>query len=341
MASKDGVNGKGGAQFTGTPADRLVRLWRNNDERFGALLDEVLDGNRQGVIEAALGKLREEEGYDFMDEVESFAETLQRTDEHDDPTIVTLFWLVLEVDGRLDAPPAIEVIEQSLDSAGLLEKAADMRLLPLWLDPEPLSYLEAADRRTLLHRLLAAPAEAEAFVRQQDLVAAPDDTGVRLVAVVGLVEEEDTGEAADALPDPLNLGFGDQPEPELDPIEEERVRQSLAAFSEAVAAADPRVRRCEPIGGLNDLLDFTADGNWPEEGPGSFDEVNDFLDIASNETADGVLDLTVEETDDGLQVRAYNSDGLLLDERDFSLGADRVADAVALMKRRCRRVTAV
>jgi len=339
MAKKDGVNGKGG-QFSGTPADRLVRLWRNNDERFGALLDEVLDGNRQGVIEAAVGKLREEEGYDFMDEVEAFSETAQSTDEHGDPTLSTLFWLALEVDGRLDAPPSVDTIERALDSAGLLEKATDMRLLPLWLDPEPLSYLEAADRRTLLRRLIDSTQAAETFVREQDLIADPEDAGIRLVGVVGLVIEEDEEREGEAMPDPLNLGFaGEGQEMEIDPIEQERIRQSMAAFAEAVGAADPRVKRCEPVGGLNDLLDFTAEGVWPDDVDANFDEVNDFLDIAGNETGDGVLDVTVSEGSDGLQLRAYNSDGVLLDERSFDLTGDRADEALALIKRRCRRVS--
>ena len=339
MAKKDGVNGKGG-QFSGTPADRLVRLWRNNDERFGALLDEVLDGNRQGVIEAAVGKLREEESYDFMDEVEAFSETAQSTDEQGDPTLSTLFWLALEVDGRLDEPPSVDTIERALDSAGLLEKASDMRLLPLWLDPEPLTYLEAADRRTLLRRLIDSTEAAEAFVREQDLVAAPEDAGVRLVGVVGLVFEEDAEQEGEAMPDPLNLGFaGEGQEMEIDPIEQERIRQSMAAFAEAVGAADPRVKRCEPVGGLNDLLDFTAEGVWPDDVDANFDEVNDFLDIAGNETGDGVLDVTVSEGPDGLQLRAYNSDGVLLDERSFDLSGDRAEEALALIKRRCRRVS--
>ncbi|CAO3360328.1 hypothetical protein [Azospirillum palustre] len=339
MAKKDGVNGKGG-QFSGTPADRLVRLWRNNDERFGALLDEVLDGNRQGVIEAAVGKLREEESYDFMDEVEAFSETAQSTDEHGDPTLSTLFWLALEVDGQLDEPPSVDTIERALDSAGLLEKASDMRLLPLWLDPEPLSYLEAADRRTLLRRLIDSTEAAETFVREQDLVASPDDAGVRLVGVVGLVIEEDAEREGEAMPDPLNLGFaGEGQEMEIDPIEQERIRQSMAAFAEAVGAADSRVKRCEPVGGLNDLLDFTAEGVWPDDVDANFDEVNDFLDIAGNETGDGVLDVTVSEGPDGLQLRAYNSDGVLLDERSFDLSGDRAEEALALIKRRCRRVS--
>ncbi|SMH31700.1 hypothetical protein [Azospirillum agricola] len=343
---KDGANGKEGGRggsFAGTPADRLIRLWRANDQRFGVLLDEILDSGRQPVIEAAIAKLREDESYAFIDEVDAFSETLQRTDSYGDPSTVTLFWLAVEVEGDLTEPPPVEVIERGLDSSGLLETAADTRLLPLWLDPEPLAYLEAADRRTLLHRLLESTEQAEAFVRKQDLLAPaqPDaeQPGPRFVAVVGLVEESDDAIAAanDAQPDPLKLGIGDADEPEIDPAEELRIKEAMAVFSDAVKAADPRVRRCEPIGGLTDLLDFTADEAW--QGDGALDEVADFLDVASNETVDGVVDASVSDTVAGLHVRAFDSEGRLLDDRLFSLEEGQTAEAMALLKRRCRRVT--
>ena len=343
---KDGTNGPGraepGNRFTGTPADRLIRLWRANDQRFSLLLDELLDSNRQPVIEVALGKLREEERFDFLDEVEAIAESIQRTDSYGDPSTVTLFWVALEVEGELTEPPAVEAIERGLDSSGLLENAADTRLLPLWLDPEPLGFLEAVDRRALLNRLMASTDEAVAFARQQDLVAdpVPEAAGPRYVAVVGLVEETDDGTetgGGEPMPDPLNLGLDYTEEPDLDPAEELRIKEAMATFSAAVRAADPRVRRCEPIGGLSDLLDFTADAAWQADS--GLDEVADFLDVASNETADGVVDASVAATDAGLHVRAFDSDGRMLDDRLFSLEEDAAEGAVALMKRRCRRVT--
>ncbi|XKH39175.1 hypothetical protein ACIU1J_29355 [Azospirillum doebereinerae] len=97
------------------------------------------------------------------------------------------------------------------------------------------------------------------------------------------------------------------------------------------------MRRCEPIGGLTDLLDFTADEAWQADG--ELDEVADFLDIASNETADGVIDATVADTVAGLHVRAYDSEGRLLDDRLFTLEGEQAAGALALLKRRCRKVT--
>ncbi len=336
-----GAGGKAaGPGFAGTPADRLVRLWRTADQRFGLLLDELLDAGRQAVIEAALGKLREDEQYNFLDEVEAFAESVQRTDQYGDLSTVTLFWLAAEVEGDLSEPPTIESIEEGLDNSGLLENAADTRLLPLWLDPEALSYLEAADRRAFLNHLLTSVDDAVAYAQRQDLVADAEAPSPRFVAVVGLVEESGDGleGAGETLPDPLNLGIDNAPEAELDPEEEARVRAALDRFTEAVRGADRRVRRCEPIGGLNDLLDFTAEAEWQADS--GLNELADFLDVASQETADGVVDVSVADTGEGLHIRAADGDGRTLDDRLFPLTGEAVDAAMDLLKRRCRRVSA-
>lgn len=341
--SGNGRNGTGKpapSRFVGTPADRLVRLWRSNDERFDELLDETLDSRRQAVLEAALDKLHEEERPEFLDEVETIAESVRRTDAQGDETIATLFWLAVEVSGALTQPPAADVIERALDSSGLLmESASDSRLLPAWLDPEALVYLEAADRRALLQRMLTSNEEALRFVQDEELLADPEDTGVRLVGVVGLIEEDaallDSAED-DALPDPLQLGGAFDDEPELDPVEEERIRAAMASFTSAVRAADPRVRRCEPAGGLNDLLDLIAEADWADEG--ELAELASFIDVASDETSDAVVDAVVTATPNGLFVRVFGDDGRLLDERAFALEGEQTEQAFALLRQRCRSV---
>lgn len=331
-------------KFEGTPADRLIRYWRSNDQRFDELLDEMLDARRQLVIEAAVDKLHEEEQPEFLDEVEAIAESVRRTDAHGDVTIATLFWLAVEVTGDLTRPPPVDVIERALDSSGLLETASDTRILPVWLDPEALMYLEAADRRTLLARMLESGDGALRFVQDEELVAVtdPDEWRLdepRLVAVVGLIEEDEDAVAdlgGESFQDPLRLGDPLDQEPDLDPVEEERIRKALDDFTAAVRNADPRIRRCEPAGGLNDLLDLLADAEWTEEG--DFDELAAFIDVASDEVEDAVVDVEVSETPQGLFVRAYGSDGRHLDERTFALGRDRVEQAIAMLRQRCRRV---
>ena len=340
-------NGRNGAgkpasgTFAGTPADRLVRYWRNSDRRFDELLDETLDAGRQAVLEAALGKLHEEEQPEFLDEVETIAESVRRTDSQGDDMIATLFWLAVEVSGDLSQPPAVKAIEEALDSTGLLETAADTRLLPVWLEPEALVYLEAADRRTLLLRMLASTEEALRFVREGDLLADPADAGSRLVGVVGLIEEEAEAvetAAEETVPDFLGLArIGEDGEPELDPAEETRIREALTRFTAAIQGADPRVQRCEPAGGLNDLLDLIAEADWTDGG--ELAELASFIDVASDETADAVVDATVTGTAHGLFVRAFGAHGNLLDERAFALQGDQAAQAVALLQQRCRTVT--
>ncbi len=329
------------ARFAGTPADRLVRFWRTNDQRFDDLLDEVLDAGRQAVVEAAAGKLREEEVPDFLDEVEAIAETTSRTDAYGDTTIATLFWLSAEVEGDLTQPPPADVIERALDSTGLLEAVSDTRLLPAWLDPEALLYLEAADRRALLKRLLASVDEALRYVREEELVAVPQAAGPRRVAILGLIEEDaaaleaDTG--ADPVGDPLRFGAGADEEPEIDPEEEERVGRAMAAFTGIVREADPRVLWCEPSGGLNDLLDRMAE-DGPEDG-GVLDELAAFIEVAGDEASDAVVQAEVRAVPGGLMVRAFGSDGRLLDERSFALAGEQVEPAIALLRRRCHGVT--
>ncbi|WP_448207010.1 hypothetical protein [Azospirillum sp. sgz302134] len=337
---QDGTGKPAPSRFTGTPADRLVRFWRSNDQRFDELLDETLDSRRQAVLEAALNKLHEEERPEFLDEVETIAESVRRTDEQGDDMIATLFWLAVEATGDLTQPPPVDAIERALDSSGLLENAADTRLLPAWLDPEALVYLEAADRRALLQRMLTSNDEALRFAREEDLLAKPGD-GAQLVAIVGLIDEE-AAEVENfdpnALPDPLQFGAGfDDEEPEIDPVEEERIRAAIGSFTKAVRTADARIQRCEPAGGLNDLLDLIAEADWADEG--ELAELAAFIDVASDETDDAVVDAVVTHSPNGLFVRAFGTDGRLLDERAFALGGDQAGQAVALLQQRCRTVT--
>jgi len=338
---RDGTGKPAPSRFVGTPADRLVRFWRSNDQRFDELLDETLDARRQGVIEAALDKLHEEERPEFLEEVETIAESVRRTDEQGDDILATLFWLAVEVSDDLTQPPPVDAIERALDSSGLLENASDTRLLPAWLEPEALVYMEATDRRAFLQRMLASNDEALRFAKDEELLADPSYTGVRRVGIVGLVEEE--AEAVEdfdpnALPDPLQLmsGYGGE-EPVLDPAEEERIRTALAAFTNAVRTADPRVRQCEPAGGLNDLLDVIAEADWADAG--ELTELAGFIDVASDETNDAVVDAVVTRAPNGLFVRAFDADGRLLDERAFALDETQADQAVALLRQRCRTVT--
>ena len=67
-ATNGHAHGHGGSGGDGpdTPAGRLARYWRTNDQRFDDLLDGLLDEGRSGVIEEAEALLGSEERAEFM-----------------------------------------------------------------------------------------------------------------------------------------------------------------------------------------------------------------------------------------------------------------------------------
>ncbi|PWC54796.1 hypothetical protein [Azospirillum sp. TSO22-1] len=322
MAKRD--DGQGGDRFQGTLADRLARLWRAEDPRFDELLDEVLDGGRQAVIEAALGKLREGEHMPFMDDVETLAEIVERTGEDGERLSTSLYWFVAEVDGDAHTPPPAAQIEEAFSSVDLLKPGERVRLLPVWLDPEQLSYLEATDRRALLRRMLASFDAAVRFAADQEVTAETDE-GPRLLALVGLFDEvvEDGAEDED---------WDDEESSE----EVERIGAAVDTFSAGVARADSRIVRCRPVGGLTDLLEFVAEEPWDEAA--DLEDLERFIDVALAEVSDGLLDAEVRWTPGALEVGLSGSDGRWVDSATFEVPETQLPAAIDTLKRLCRSV---
>ncbi|WP_431860373.1 hypothetical protein [Azospirillum sp.] len=322
MAKRD--DGQGGDRFQGTLADRLARLWRAEDPRFDELLDEVLDGGRQAVIEAALGKLREGEHMPFMDDVETLAEIVERTGEDGERLSTSLYWFVAEVDGDAHTPPPAAQIEEAFASVDLLKPGEQVRLLPVWLDPEQLSYLEATDRRALLRRMLASFDAAVRFAADQEVTAETDE-GPRLLALVGLFDEvvEDGAEDED---------WDDEESSE----EVERIGAAVDTFSASVTRADSRIVRCRPVGGLTDLLEFVAEEPWDEAA--DLEDLERFIDVALAEVSDGLLDAEVRWTPGALEVGLSGSDGRWVDSATFEVPETQLPAAIDTLKRLCRSV---
>lgn len=315
---------QGGDRFQGTLADRLARLWRSEDPRFDDLLDEVLDGGRQAVIEAALGKLREGEHMPFMDDVETLAEIVERTGEDGEHLSTSLYWFVAEVDGDAHEPPPADQIEEAFTSVDLLKPGERVRLLPVWFDPEQLSYLEAADRRALLRRMLASFDVAARFAADQEVTAGTDE-GRRLLALVGLFDEIVADDAEDE-------DWGDEENAE----EVERIGAAVDTFSASVARADSRIVRCRPVGGLTDLLEFVAEEPWDDAA--DLEDLERFIDVALAEVSDGLLDAEVRWTPGSLEVGLSGSDGRWVDSATFEVPEAQLSAAIDTLKRLCRSV---
>ncbi|HEY0838460.1 MAG TPA: hypothetical protein VGE72_31420 [Azospirillum sp.] len=315
-------------RFTGTPADRLVRLWRAEDPRFDELLDELLDNGRQAVIDVAVQKLRDDEQMTFMDDVESLSEMVDRVDDAGERTATSLYWFVAEVTDEAESVPPVHLLEEAFTGAGLLAEGEKLRLLPVWLDPEPLSYLDPSDRRALLRRILASFDGAADYLEDQELTADPAD-GAGLLAFVGLFDQR--------LPDERE---GDEPEDAVDEeaeaAEDARLLAALDVFSAAVADAYGPISRCRPVGGLTDLLDFVAEEPWDDTAV--LGDLGRFVDVASAEVEDGVIDAAVSWTPGVLEVGLSAADGRWLDSATFEVSEEQLTPAMEVLKRRCRTV---
>jgi len=321
-------DGREGERFEGTVADRLARLWRAEDPRFDELLDEVLDGGRQAVIEAAMTKLREGEHMPFMDDVETLAEIVERPGEEGERISTSLYWFAVEVDGDADTPPPALAIEEAFASVDLLKPEERVRLLPAWFDPEQLAYLEAVDRRALLRRMLASFDAAVGFAADQEVTADPDESsrGPRLLALVGLFDEVLRDDVEDA----------DWDEADESDEEVERIGAAVESFSLAVARADSRIVRCRPVGGLTDLLEFVAEEPWDDAA--DLEDLERFLTVAQAEVGDGRLDAEVRWTPGSLEVSLTGSDGRWVDSATFDVSESQLPPAIDTLKRLCRSV---
>lgn len=320
--------GQGGGRFEGTLADRLTRFWRAEDPRFDDLLDEVLDGGRQAVIEAALGKLREGEHMPFMDDVETLAEIVERTSDDGERLSTSLYWFVAEVDGDAHTPPPAAQIEEAFTSVDLLKPGERVRLLPVWFDPEQLSYLEAVDRRALLRSMLGSFDAAVRFAADQEItaeIAAETGGGPRLLALVGLFDEVLDEDSED-----------DDWDEEESAEEVERIGAAVDTFSAGVARADSRIVRCRPVGGLTDLLEFVAEEPWDEAA--DLADLERFIDVALAEVSDGLLDAEVRWTPGSLDVGLSGSDGRWVDSATFEVPEAQLPAAIDTLKRLCRSV---
>lgn len=342
-ATNGHAHGDNGSDGPDTPAGRLASYWRTNDQRFDDLLDGLLNAGQSGVIDEVTSLLGSEESTEFLLEVEAFAESVVREDTQGDRMVSSLFWLAVELNGNPDGEPPVSAIEEALERSGLLETASDCRILPAWIDPEPLTYLDVTDRRRLLNQMMVSTDAALAFIRAQELELAGDDEEgdePRQVALLGLLEEqEDPDSGDDTLEDPLRLsvpGEADEDGWGLDQESRERGARAMEAFLGAMEGADPRIRRIIPAGGIDDLLELLFGGGWDEGS--ALGEILDFLEVARDETEDGVIDADVVFSEGEIGVALRAASGQALDERVFDIAADEGPELLELLRMRCRRV---
>jgi hypothetical protein len=354
-------------QYVGSPADRLIGLWRKEDPRFEDVADDVLDAGRRGVLEVALRRLDPMEVGQFAEDLLILAQERVRPGDGPELVATALYVMAVEVESRPDGPPPVAALTAAMLSDGLVECLADtgvrdFRLLPVWLAPPALVALDPFARRALLNRLMGSEDEALRYVTEAGLIPDTGFTG-GMLAVVGTVEQildaadDDAADDDDDDDQGEDEGDDDDEGGEAEPADEDGDQQDEAVLarldaleaqaasrfeamiqdlSRTITAVEPLVRRCEPVGGLEELRDFLRD--IEDAGPDELDELSDFLAVAVDETADGALVAEVAEAPEGLHVRLFDTAGTLLDERAFILPEPQRDDARALLDERCRTV---
>jgi hypothetical protein len=137
-------------QRKGTPADRLIRAWCDDHPECDRLLGQLLDEERQGVLDVAIRKVTKDYG---AEAAEDFAMTLLEKAEgaeSDGGAWATLFAVAAFVDPELGKLPDPVPIAEGMKASGHFAEGCDISILPAWFDSDAITSITAcALRRTL------------------------------------------------------------------------------------------------------------------------------------------------------------------------------------------------
>ena len=295
----------------GTPADRLVRTWLDNDPAFNGLLHALLDEGRQGVLDVAIRKMAAK--YEDED-VENFRMTLLAAAEGGDvaPGVFAelLATVVLvEPDAALPDPAPFA---QGLASSGYFGAEEEVTILPAWFDPEAITCLTACALRKTLRDLLGGRTPSE--LKPLDQLPAPG-----AIALLGV--------SVDRTPTPWEIAVGtleesdaDVPERAADPVTEMR-DAAFETWCDGVLASNPDlIDILFPTvpSDLADALDDAAAGSVDAgEAAPSAEELRDFIEIAAREAGDEAVVCVSRIANGRVELSLYTASGRLLDTRDF------------------------
>lgn len=295
----------------GTPADRLVRTWLDNDPAFNGLLHALLDDGRQGVLDMASRKMA---GKYEDEDVENFRMTLLAAAEGGDvaPGVFAelLATVVLvEPDAALPDPAPFA---QGLAASGHFGTEEEVTILPAWFDPDAITCLTACALRKTLRDLLGGRTPSE--LKPLDQLPAPG-----AIALLGV--------SVDRTPTPWEIAVGtleesdaDVPERAADPVTEMR-DAAFETWRDAVLASNPDlIDILFPTvpSDLADALDDAAAGpvDAGEAAP-SAEELRDFIEIAAREAGDEAVVCVPRIANRRVELSLYTASGRLLDTRDF------------------------
>jgi hypothetical protein len=317
-----GRGGRGkGAGGGGTPADRLIRAWLDEDhDAFADLAEELIAGGRDGVLAAAARKLSEkyedDTVEDFADDLTEVAEAAEGQRAFD---FASLVLLPVATDG--EPPPDPEPLARGLAASGAFPPDAEAAFATGWRAAKAVLALSpCAVRRVLL-----------------DVAAGRPPTDLPPVPLGGAAENGD-GIVVLACALVFRTGPGeDDPEANqegLDAAEEARARERVGAFERWRASLGPEGARVLPFcppSALAYEIDASLDGAASDDDDGAtLDEIMDFVEAARREVGGGEVVARLTACDGGVELAVSTRSGLELDRRVFVLeGSGLTADDVA------------
>ncbi|TCZ64870.1 hypothetical protein [Roseicella aquatilis] len=313
-----------GRAASGTPADRLVRAWLDEDyDSFEDLVEELIVDGRDGVFSAAVRKLSEkyedEAVQDFAAALTELAEAAEGQEGFD---LAQLVLLPAVTAGRL---PDAAALAQGLAAAGVVPQGAETSFAEGWRAAEAVGALPpAAVRRVLLDIARGRPPADLPPLPPGEL---PEGEIVTLVGAV-LYRTEPPTEDPDADPEVLAAAAEGRASELADAFE--RWCLSLPAEVSGGALILPLCAPSDLAEEIESLLEeVTADD--PD-----LDEIIDFVETARAEAAGDDVVARLLPGAEGVTLTVLTRSGRELDSRAFALGENSLTvEAIRSAVERC------
>jgi hypothetical protein len=302
--------GKGGG--SGTPADRLIRAWLDEDyDAFEDLAQELIAGGRDGVLSAAVRKLSERYEDDAVEEfAAALTEAAEAAEGQDGFDFAELVLLPLVSSGPLPDPAALT---NGLADAGIFPAEAEVIFAEGWNSAESvLSLSPSAIRRVLLD---VANGQSPA-----DLPALPSGSTTEggVAVLVGAVAFRTEPPSDDPDADPEVLTAADEARESERSDAFDRWRDSLPPDVTRSALVLPFCVPSELVDEIRALMD-AADAENP-----ALDEIIDFVATARDEAGGEEVVARLVSREGGVQLTVLTRSGRELDSRVFGREGGRL-----------------
>ena len=295
----------------GTPAERRVRTWLEDDPAFDGLLQPLLDDGRQGILDMAVRRMAEK--YEDED-VENFRMTLLVAAEGGDiePGVFAELLVTSVLVEPQAALPDPAPFAGGLAACGYFGVEEEVAMVPAWFDPDAIMGLTACALRKTLRDLRGGrtPSELKPLDRLPAagaivlLGVSVDRTPTPWEIAAGTLEEEDAA----------------APERAADPVTERR-EAAFETWCDGVLAANPDLIDIlfptvpsDLADALDDAVAETADAG---EAAPSAEELRDFIEVAAREAGDEAVVCFPRIAGGRVELALYTASGRLLDTRDF------------------------